>query len=239
MINMYKNDTVHACAKKQWGPQCSPGLVQFYSQECLALPHNLFQISLKYRYFILYFRCKSAVRLNSNLSTGHPEKSGTQHGRPCPSIAGLVVEWCSSGCCGSSCLWHCSVTTLRAPQPLIAPCFWLSPRQGVHYLGRVIRSVLNFRLGNLYTLVFTASRNLLCVLRMSFLTRRMETGAVLCLLFPFSVCYIVCSSSLVKLTSPSSWFDEKRPLFWRPLLPTVIPKGCSYKSGHSSGDLPC
>lgn len=126
-INMYKNDTVHACMKKQWGPQCSPGLVQFYSQECLALPHNLFQISLKYRYFILYFRCKSAVRLNSNLNTGHPESLVHSMGA-CPSVAGLAVEWGTSGCRGSSCLWHCSVTTLRAPQPLHSSLLSVKPK---------------------------------------------------------------------------------------------------------------
>lgn len=128
MINMYKNDTVHACAKKQWGPQCSPGLVQFYSQECLALPHNLFQISLKYRYFILYFRCKSAVRLNSNLSTGHRRSLVHSMGVHVLALPGLLL----SGAAQAAVVRVAFDIALSPPWGLLslstAPCFRLSPR---------------------------------------------------------------------------------------------------------------
>lgn len=133
--NKYKNDIVHTCAKKQWGPQYGPGLVQFYSRVCLTLPHNLFQIPSEYRYFILRFLFKSAVRLSSTLSTGHLKESGTQHGRPCASVAVLAVEWSSSGWRGSSCLWHCPVTALRAPQPLHSSLLLVKPKVRVSLFG--------------------------------------------------------------------------------------------------------
>lgn len=115
-----KNGIVHACAKKQWGPQHCPSLVQFYSQECLTLPHNL-------------------RSLRSTATSSSTSGLSLQWGSVAPWAPGEVgyTAWapmsyggcaCCSGCRGPTWLWHFSVTTLRAPQPLHSSLLLVKPQ---------------------------------------------------------------------------------------------------------------